>query len=85
MNSRPVCFIKLFLITALSATLLASVETAPDQPLLFAAVSAACVIAIRALWRSIPREEKTDGKQKIPLGGKRRTDGKLPPDLKRAA
>ena len=85
MSFKLVYFIKLFLIVAVSAVLLVSVETAPDRPFLFLAVSAASVILIRSLWRSALRDEKTlDSRQTRPnrKGG---ATGELPPDLRRAA
>lgn len=77
-------FIKLFLMITVSAVLLASVETAPERPVLFAAVAAACSLLIRFLWKSALREEKTRNKQKI-RPDRRRAITELPPDLKRAA
>lgn len=77
--------IKLFLIMAFSTLFLASVETAPDRPFLFAAVAAACIAGIHFLWRSALRDEKAMDKQRIQPGKKRRAVGELPPDLRRAA
>lgn len=77
--------IKLFLIVAFSTLFLASVETAPEQPVLFAAVAAACIAGIRFLWKSVLRDEKALNRRKIQTGRKRRAVGELPPDLKRAA
>jgi heme exporter protein D len=50
-------FINLFLIVTFSAVLLAAIGMAPDRPFLFLAVSAACVLLIRFLWKSVRKEE----------------------------
>ena len=81
--------IKLLLLTALSAVLLASVETAPEQPVLFIAVAAACLLLIRLLWRSALRDEKRLARQKVRAyrlraGRGAKAVGALP-DLNRAA
>lgn len=82
MNLKFAYFLKLFLIITLSTILLASVETAPDHPLLFLAVSTGSLLSIRMLWKSALKNEEAQRRQKI---HPRKTGGKLPPDLKRAA
>lgn len=85
MSFKSAYFIKLFLIVTVSAVLLASVETAPDRPFLFLAVSAAGVILIRSLWKSALRDEKTMDSRQTRPNRKGGTIGELPPDLRRAA
>lgn len=85
MSFKSAYFIKLFLIVTLSTVLLASVETAPEQPLLFLAVAAGCVALIRFLWRSALRDEKAMNRRPARPGRRGATVGELPPDLKRAA
>ena len=89
MSLKSAYQIKLFLLITLSAVLLASVETAPERPVLFAAVAAACILLIRLLWKSAQRDEKRLVRQKartcrLRAGrGAKATGG--PPDLNRAA
>lgn len=68
MDLKTACFVKLIklcLIVVLSATLLASVEIAPEQPVLFIAVAAVSVIFIHFLWKSVQRNQSTCKRQRI--------------------
>ena len=65
MSLKFICFIKRFLIVALSVILVGFVGAAPDQPILFASLVAFCAIAIRFLWCSALRDEKAMHKLKI--------------------
>ena len=50
-------YLKLLLIVALTTTLFASVEIAPDRPIFFMIVTFAIIIANRLLWNSVLKDE----------------------------
>jgi hypothetical protein len=54
---KCICFLKRLLITALASIILALVEIAPDNPLIFFIVTLIFVVSIRYLWASILQDE----------------------------
>jgi predicted neutral ceramidase superfamily lipid hydrolase len=82
MQLKSACFIKRFLMVSLLTVLMASVGTAPDQPVLFIVLSAVGIVLVRFLWKSALRDEKTIRKQQLKLCNDSR---KMPHGLKRAA
>lgn len=82
MRLKSVYFIKRFLIVALLAVLMASVGVAPDQPVLFAVLSAVCIVLVRLIWKSAQKDEKAISRRQFRLCSE---SGKTARSLKQAA
>lgn len=82
MRLKATYFIKRFLIVTLAIALFACVGAAPEQPVLFIAASAACMIVIRFIWKSALKDEKVIKRRQIQLSKRSRIQ---PQDLEQAA
>lgn len=78
---KLVYLIKRLLVVILSIVLVATVDVMPDQPALYFAFFAICVVLIVTLWKSVLKDEKKIRKQRIRLC----QESGIPQGLKRVA